>query len=101
MDRARRRRRADYLRPTAAAGCGQLHHPLHFGVCCDSDGDRAVCTAAWLGLYGACLIGNVPIEQTVKADPGLSRIAAAVPVGDRLRARISTALRAPSAIDGA
>ena len=30
------------------------------------DGDRPVCAAAGLGLYGACLIGNVPIEQTVK-----------------------------------
>ena len=40
-----------------------------------------------LGLYGACLIGGVPIEVDGQADAGLSRLAAAVPVGDRVRAR--------------
>jgi hypothetical protein len=32
----------------------------------DFDGDRLFAPPLGLGLYGACLIGNVPIEQTIK-----------------------------------
>ncbi len=41
--------------------------PLHFGVVLViSMGLGLFAPPLGLGLYGACLIGNVPIEQTVK-----------------------------------
>ena len=40
-----------------------------------------------LGLYGACLIGGVPIEVDGEADAGLSRLAVALPLGDCIRSR--------------
>ena len=63
-------------------------NPLHFGVVLViSMGLGLFAPPLGLGLYGACMIGNVPIEQTVKPIIRLSRIAVAVPAGDRLRAR--------------
>ena len=42
-------------------------YPLHFGVVLViSMGLGLFAPPLGLGLYGACLIGNVPIEQTVK-----------------------------------
>jgi len=87
--------------------------PLHFGVVLViSMGLGLFAPPLGLGLYGACLIGNVPIEQTVKpimgywsralwrlpdrqrtdrtdrqADHGLSRTAVPLPAGDRLHSR--------------
>ena len=46
-------------------------HPLHFGVVLViSMGIGLFAPPLGLGLYGACLIGNVPIEQTVKPITG-------------------------------
>ena len=48
-----------------------------------------------LGLYGACLIGEVPIEVDHEADAGLSRIAARVPPRDRIHPRPDAVAAAP------
>ena len=70
---------------------------LHFGVVLViAMGIGLFAPPLGLGLYGACLIGGVPIESDGEADAGLSRLAVRVPPGDRVRPR-SDALAAASA----
>jgi len=100
---ARRRRRADYLRPTAAAGCGQAwHRSLAFRRGAgDSDGDRAVCTAAW-----ARPLRRLPDRQRAdradgQADPGYLGLLLLCLLVIAFVPGISTALPRAFAIDGA
>ncbi len=61
--------------------------PLHYGVVLViAMGIGLFAPPLGLGLYGSCLIGNVPIEVTVKADDALSRPAPRLPPRHRLRA---------------
>ena len=85
---AGRRRGADHLRAAAAAGGGQARHrsPAFRRRACDFDGARPVRAAA-----RARALRRLPDRQRAdradhQADHGLSRPAAAVPAGDRLRA---------------
>ena len=70
---------------------------LHFGVVLViAMGIGLFAPPLGLGLYGACLIGGVPIEIDGEADAGLSRRAVPVPPGYCLRSR-TDALAAPLA----
>ena len=61
--------------------------PLHFGVVLViSMGLGLFAPPLGLGLYGACLIGNVAIEQTVKPMLGYLGLLLLCLLGDRLRA---------------
>jgi TRAP-type C4-dicarboxylate transport system permease large subunit len=73
--------------------------PLHYGVVLViAMGIGLFAPPLGLGLYGACLIGNVPIEVTVKPMLALSRPAAALPAGDRDRAGDHAVAAGPSGI---
>ena len=70
---------------------------LHFGVVLViAMGIGLFAPPLGLGLYGACLIGGVPIEVDGEADARLSRLAVPVPPGYCLRSR-TDALAAASA----
>ena len=65
---AGRRGGADHLRPAAGAGRRDARHravAFRRGAG-GRDGHRLFAPPLGLGLYGACLVGNVPIEETVK-----------------------------------
>ena len=59
---------------------------LHFGVVLViAMGIGLFAPPLGLGLYGACLIGGVPIETTVRPMLGYLGLLLSVPVGDRVR----------------
>ena len=64
--------------------------PLHFGVVLVvAMGIGLFAPPLGLGLYGACLVGNVPIEQTVKPIFGYLGLLLVLPPGDRLCAGLN------------
>ena len=70
---------------------------LHFGVVLViAMGIGLFAPPLGLGLYGACLIGGVPIEATIKPMLGYLGLLLPVPHGDRVRPRLD-ALVAPPA----
>ena len=76
-------------------------NPLHFGVVLViAMGIGLFAPPLGLGLYGACLIGNVPVEQTVKPIMGyLGLLLLCLLIIAFVRWRSAPRCRTPSAID--